>query len=290
MIFNKYGANSAICKGWLLLRKDSDNITISAPYLLSTFLYYIVPCVLVHNSNYIAYLPDGFYILSFHVITALTYFYQHFMFLLHTPNLLHKTSIFIYGSASSTSDVEVMGLNADECRQAVEKSKCGDMNSFEKLIQFYYPILHRYVACRMGDASEVDDVLQEILLLAWLNIKKLRNTSAFKVWLMRIANNCCNKWYRSKSQLGVPAVDDALTSLIDRRHSMSEETEENERLLLALDKLPESQKQTIIDFYFKSLKITEIAFLHNMPVGTVKRILHDGRLNLKKRLEEMNYE
>lgn len=181
-------------------------------------------------------------------------------------------------------------MNADESRQAVEKSKYGDLDSFERLIQYYYPVLHRYVACRVGDAAEVDDVLQEILLLAWLNINKLRNTNAFKVWLMRIANNCCNKWYRSKALFDVPAEDDALTSLIDRRHSMSEETEENEQLQLALDKLPKNQKQAIIDFYFRSLKIAEIAFIHNIPVGTVKRRLHDGRLNLKRGLEETDHE
>jgi len=106
-----------------------------------------------------------------------------------------------------------MQLNADECRQAVEKSKYGDLDSFGKLVQYYYPVLHRYVACRVGDAAEVDDVLQEILLLAWLNINKLRNTNAFKVWLMCIANNCCNKWYISKALFDVPAEDDALTSL-----------------------------------------------------------------------------
>lgn len=90
-------------------------------------------------------------------------------------------------------------MDADECRQAIEKSKYGDLNSFEKLILSYYPLLHRYVACRVGNATEVDDVLQEILLLAWLNINKFRTVNAFKVWLIRIANNCCNKWYKSKS-------------------------------------------------------------------------------------------
>lgn len=183
-----------------------------------------------------------------------------------------------------------MLLEEDECLQAIEKCKCGDISSFEKLISLYYPLLHRYVACRIGDPSEVDDVLQEILLLAWLNINKLRAINAFKGWLIRIASNCCFKWYKSKATFDAPAEDDALTALIDRKHSMSDECSENEQLLFALEKLPANQKQAIEDFYFRNLKINEISFVHNIPAGTVKRRLHDGRLGLKKGLEEMKYE
>lgn len=181
-------------------------------------------------------------------------------------------------------------MDADECLQAVEKCKCGDISSFEKLILIYYPLLHRYVACRIGDIAEVDDVLQEILLLTWLNISKLRAASAFKGWLIRIAGNCCYKWYKSKSTFDAPVEKETLISLIDREHSMSEESSDNEQLLFALEKLPKDQRQAIEDFYFKDLKIREIAFVHNIPAGTVKRRLHDGRIGLKKGLEEMVYE
>lgn len=181
-------------------------------------------------------------------------------------------------------------LNADEYLLAIEESRCGDLDSFEKLILFYYPQLHRYVACKIGDFAEVDDVLQEILLVSWLNINKLRNVNAFKAWLMRIANNCCNKWYKSKTTFDEPTENDTLNSLIDRGHFMSGESVDNEQLLFALEKLPEYQRQAITDFYFKDLKISEIAFVHNIPAGTIKRRLHDGRLSLKKRLEELDDE
>jgi RNA polymerase sigma-70 factor (ECF subfamily) len=154
----------------------------------------------------------------------------------------------------------------------------------------HYRLLHRYVACRIGDAAEVDDVLQEVLLLAWLSIGKLNNPGALKAWLMRIAANCCYKWYKARSAGDHPIENEELTSLIDRKHSIHDESDDHEQLLTALDKLPEKQKRAIEEFYFGNLKISEIAFVHNLPEGTVKRRLHDGRLGLKKELEGMEHE
>jgi DNA-directed RNA polymerase specialized sigma24 family protein len=52
-----------------------------------------------------------------------------------------------------------------------------------------------------------------------------------------------------------------------------------------IDKLPKSQREAILDFYFRDLKLKEISFMRKVPIGTVKRRLHDGRKNLKIRLE-----
>lgn len=181
-------------------------------------------------------------------------------------------------------------MEADFILQVVEKCKSGDINSFEKLITMHYRLLHRYVACRVGDASEVDDVLQEILLLAWLNIGKLNSPYALKAWLIRIAANCCNKWYKARSGSDDPTGYEELTSLIDRRQCIHDEGDDKEQLLTALDKLPQKQRRTIEEFYFENLKISEIAFVHNLPEGTVKRRLHDGRLGLKKNWREIKHE
>ena len=170
----------------------------------------------------------------------------------------------------------------------IRKAIAGDITAYEKLIKGYFGMLNRLIYCKVRIASDRDDVLQEVLLITWLNIKQLRKPEAFKAWVIRIANNCCNKWYKRNVKVDKPLETDILTSILDSRIRWEIKSECSEFLVDEIEQLSDIQRQTIIDFYFNDLKINEISRLQQIPVGTVKRRLHDGRINLRRKLEEKN--
>jgi len=177
-------------------------------------------------------------------------------------------------------------VDHDNNLNLIRKAVAGDINAYEKLIKGHFIMLNRLVMCKVRIASDRDDVLQEILLIVWLNIKRLKKPEAFKTWIIRIANNCCNKWYKRNAKVDEPLEADMLMSILDGRIRCEIKPEINDFLIEEVNQLPEVQKSAIEDFYFNNLKISEISYTHQIPAGTVKRRLHDGRINLRKKLED----
>lgn len=175
-------------------------------------------------------------------------------------------------------------MQSDDSLNLIRNAVSGDMESYTELMRKNYPMLHRIIACRIDKSYDRDDVMQDVLLTAWLNIGRLRKAESFKSWIIRITTNSCNKWYRMKGRVEEPVVETRLFHMIDRNVPVFSEKEYD--LADKLNELPKDQKSALMDFYFHDLKISEISFSRNIPEGTVKRRLHDGRKNLKKRLEE----
>ena len=163
----------------------------------------------------------------------------------------------------------------------------GDIVAYENLMKSHFPTLQRLVACKVGNSYDRDDVLQEILFTVWLNIGQLKKAESFKYWLIRVANNCCNRWYKAKNKEELIEAD-KLEYIMNQNARWDFTSYSELSISEELDKLPEAQRAVLVDFYYNDLKIREISKERNIPEGTVKRRLHDGRINLKKRLEENN--
>ena len=126
--------------------------------------------------------------------------------------------------------------------------------------------------------AKADDVLQEVYLTAYQKFSLLKNKSSFKAWVISIARNKCNDYFRKKaSQLEIP-IDELLgKELPDGRHGISEIPTVRE----TLDLLGDKDKQILYLFFYKELPQAEIAKQLNIPIGTVKSRLHTAKQNFK---------
>ena len=177
-------------------------------------------------------------------------------------------------------------MEKEEYINMVNNAIQGDLHSFEKLILLHAKMLERYIACRIANTMESEDLFQEVLLIAWLNMSQLKQAAAFKRWLYQIANNCCKHWYAKQDRTPISAEDEELEQVIHhRQYEHSNYSTTQQEINTAIECLPEKQRQVILDFYFNHLKIKEIALIRGVPEGTVKRRLHDSRRNLKKKME-----
>ena len=71
----------------------------------------------------------------------------------------------------------------------VERSRRGDGEAFGDLVRRHATTIARLIRYQSDGEADRQDILQNTLLLAWLNIDKLRDAGRFRAWVLRIAAN-----------------------------------------------------------------------------------------------------
>ena len=70
--------------------------------------------------------------------------------------------------------------------------------SFEALLEKHRIVIERYINFRLPSSYDADDVIQETYCAAYVGFDKLQNKELFKPWLLSIAKNQCNMWFRKR--------------------------------------------------------------------------------------------
>ena len=73
------------------------------------------------------------------------------------------------------------------------------MEEFEKMLEAERVSVERFVRFRISSKADGYDVLQEIFLAAYQKFPQLKNKESFKAWIISIARNKCNDFYRKKA-------------------------------------------------------------------------------------------
>ena len=154
------------------------------------------------------------------------------------------------------------------------------MDEFEKLLSEVSSGVERFVRYRLPSQTDADDVLQEIYLSAYRNFPGLKNKDAFKPWIISIARNKCNDYFRTKAaQMEISIEELSQQELSAGRLGVSVVHTVRE----TLDRLGDKDKQILYLYFWKELPQTEIAKLLDIPVGTVKSRLHTAKQHFKNK-------
>ena len=154
------------------------------------------------------------------------------------------------------------------------------MDEFEKLLREVSSGVERFVRYRLPSQTDADDVLQEIYLSAYRNFPNLKNKDAFKPWIISIARNKCNDYFRTKAaQMEISIEELSQQELSAGRLGISVVHTVRE----TLDRLGDKDKQILYLYFWKELPQTEIAKLLDIPVGTVKSRLFTAKQHFKNK-------
>ncbi len=152
------------------------------------------------------------------------------------------------------------------------------MNEFEKLLKEHQVSVERFVRFRIGPKADADDVLQDVFLVAYQKFSQLKNKESFKAWIISIARNKCNDYFRKKAiQYEIPFDELTEKELSDSRHGVSEVHTVRDALNLLGDK----DKQILYLYFWKEMPQAEIAKHLSIPIGTVKSRLYTAKQNFK---------
>jgi len=167
----------------------------------------------------------------------------------------------------------------------------GDAAAFERLYQRHRGKLYRFLARQLhGNGALADEMFQDV----WQRVISARQgwkpEAAFSTWLYRIAHNRLADHWRAL-QHRPPAPDDAdeRTERMpdhDTPERQLSEFEERRRLQLALDELPEEQREVILLRLEQELSLEEIGEMTGVGRETVKSRLRYAMDKLRQRLNQ----
>ena len=154
------------------------------------------------------------------------------------------------------------------------------MDEFEKRLSEVSSGVERFVRYRLPSQTDADDVLQEVYLTAYRKFSGLKNRDAFKSWIISIARNKCNDYFRSKAaQMEISIEELSQQELSAGRLGISVVHTVRE----TLDRLGDKDKQILYLYFWKELPQNEIAKLLDIPLGTVKSRLHTAKQHFKNK-------
>lgn len=145
--------------------------------------------------------------------------------------------------------------------------------TFELLLNKYRIIVERYINFRMPSSFDADDVIQETYYAAYTNFIKLQNHELFKMWILSIARNQCNLWYRKHYDTEIVSLDFVSD---ESGASNSSDILFDDSVSSILESLPREFSQ-VLRLTMMGYKQSEISCRLGIPIGTVKSRLHYAR-------------
>src|SRR5438876_4036479 len=152
----------------------------------------------------------------------------------------------------------------------------GEQEAFARLYSLYAPMVHGIVLARVP-WSEVDDLVQDVFLVALKKLNSLRDGAAFGGWLAMIARNRAMDFHRRKRETEELNEDLATPS-------NSESEREAARVLDVICELPEAYRETLVFRLVEGMTGPEIAGRTGLTPASVRVNLHRGMKLLREKL------
>ena len=169
-------------------------------------------------------------------------------------------------------------------RDLVEAARNGDREAYVDLIRARTDRLFAIAQRILRDIDRAEDALQDALVIAWRDLKGLRDPDRFDAWLQRLLINVCisqaARERRRTANLRVlpvddgPAAPDDLLTIGDR-----------DQLDRGFRRLPPDQRAILVLHHFLGYQPSEIAEVLGIPSGTARSRLHHAHRAMRAALE-----
>lgn len=164
----------------------------------------------------------------------------------------------------------------------VEAARAGDRSAFGRLYDRYARMVHGILLARVP-LTEVDDLVQDVFLLALPRLHGLRDITRFGAWLAAIARNRANDYHRQHVEQ-VELNDDLSADKSGGPSRSDLQHTEAAAILEAVRGLPEAYRETLLLRLVEGMTGPEIAVRTGLTPGSVRVNLHRGMQQLREKL------
>jgi RNA polymerase sigma-70 factor (ECF subfamily) len=170
-----------------------------------------------------------------------------------------------------------LGIESDE-RLLIEAAQ-RDPKRFAELYESNFERVYAYVARRVGNRDEAQDVTADVFHQALANLGRFEWRGVpFAAWLLRIAAHAiADHCRRAAKQRRIPTEDEA-------QQPSLEDVEHRARLFRLVDDLPADQRRVVTLRFAEQKSIREIAHELGRSEGAVKQLQFRGLQHLRLRL------
>ncbi len=164
-----------------------------------------------------------------------------------------------------------MREEADEL--VAKRVQAGDTDAFGLLIERYEARLKRYGWRFLNTKEDIEDMVQEVFIKAYTNIKSFNPERRFSPWIYRIAHNEFVNSLRKQSRFPQSFFDpDTILPQL-----AAPETADGERLSAelrsaiesSLETLPPKYREPLVLYFYEEMSYRDIANVLKLPVATV---------------------
>jgi RNA polymerase sigma-70 factor (ECF subfamily) len=171
--------------------------------------------------------------------------------------------------------------------ELVQRAQHGDVSAYEELVREYQGIAQRVAYLITGDTAEAEDAAQSAFIKAYYALPRFRPGAPFRPWLLKIVSNEAHNRRTAAGRrrgLELRASEGGPREAAPSPEATAVARERRERLLDAVNQLPESHRLAIACRYFLGLSETEMAEALGCARGTVKSRLARALQQLREQL------
>ena len=181
--------------------------------------------------------------------------------------------------------------------QLVKDLQAGEMGSFEQLANLYQKKIYALSFNLTRNATDSQDVTQEVLLTLFKKGHTFQGKSAFSSWVYRITLNATYMKLRTRKKEPNISIDELLPSFngsgfqqekiqdwSENTESLLFDNETREIIQKAVDLLPDKEKIVFLLRDVEGLSTESVGEILELTVPAVKSRLHRARLFLRKKL------
>lgn len=172
----------------------------------------------------------------------------------------------------------------------VRRAKSGDRHAFDMLMLRHQRKLARVISRYLKFPQQIEDIVQEAFIKAYLGIMSFREDSRFSTWLHRIGVNTAIDFLaaeRRRIPLDQPPLredsnEPIVLEIVDNNNpeQLLATQQINGTVTKALKKLPKKLRLAITLREFDGLSYEEIAAIMDCPIGTVRSRIFRARENI----------
>ena len=170
----------------------------------------------------------------------------------------------------------------------VHRAQQHDKEAFAQLYEKYFDKIYRYIALKIGNRIEAEDMTQQVFINAFHSISSFKwRGFPFSAWLFRIAHNQVVDYLRRKTRQPTLSLNESLAVSESNIQKAVEQKMNIEQLVLATKKLTPAQREVILLRFAGELPIAQVAKIMGKSEGAIKALQHSAIVALRKTLVVM---
>jgi RNA polymerase sigma factor (sigma-70 family) len=167
-------------------------------------------------------------------------------------------------------------------RDLVEKARQGDRAAFAEIAAGSVAPLFNIAQLMLRDRDLADDAVQETLVLAWRDLRGLRDPESFDSWLHRILVRCV---YREAGRERRRSVRTLTAGPVQTLPDASGAIGDRDAIDRGFRRLRPEHRAVLVLRHFLGMTDVEAGLALGVPAGTVKSRLNRATSALRSELE-----
>jgi RNA polymerase sigma factor (sigma-70 family) len=167
--------------------------------------------------------------------------------------------------------------------EIVDRAKRGDEEAFDALARTVGDRCMAIATRILRDVDLAEDAVQAALIVAWRDLRTLRDSSRFEPWLHRILTRECYAEARRRTRWSGEIVLLPVDGPVEAEGILS--VNDRDQLERAFRRLTVEQRAVLVFHHYLGLPLPEVADRMGIPVGTVKSRMYHAKRALQASLE-----